>query len=75
LYISILLWLVVVFLQAVSFIIAAEAIRTDSIPVVEAKWNWLLTLLFFGDAALDVTTAAILCFYLKKRSRTSLSKT
>ncbi|KAJ7179471.1 hypothetical protein C8R46DRAFT_641561 [Mycena filopes] len=47
LYLSILLWLCVAFLQGVSLKLAAEAIRSDSIPLVGEKWNWLLTLLFF----------------------------
>ncbi|KAJ6538965.1 hypothetical protein B0H19DRAFT_335007 [Mycena capillaripes] len=71
---SIFLWLVVAFLQAVSLMLAVEAIRSDSIPIVGEKWKWLLTLLFFGDAALDIVNAFVLCFYLKLRSRTAFSQ-
>ncbi|KAJ6627446.1 hypothetical protein B0H10DRAFT_386938 [Mycena sp. CBHHK59/15] len=69
LYISILLWILVALLQAASMTLAAEAIRTDSIPLMEFKWNWLITILFFGDAGLDIVISATLCFYLKKQSR------
>ncbi|KAJ6510209.1 hypothetical protein C8R47DRAFT_787572 [Mycena vitilis] len=70
---SVFLWLVVAFLQGVSLKLAAEAIRSDSIPIVGVKWKWLLTLLFFGDACLDIVNACVLCFYLKVQSRTAFS--
>ncbi|KAJ7781628.1 hypothetical protein B0H16DRAFT_627790 [Mycena metata] len=75
LYVSIFLWLCVAFLQAVSLTLAAEAIRSDSIPLVGEKWNWLLTLLFFGDAALDIINACVLCFYLRIQSRSAFKST
>ncbi|KAJ7162594.1 hypothetical protein C8R43DRAFT_302921 [Mycena crocata] len=74
LYLSIFLWLSVAFLQGVSLKLGAEAIRSDSIPIVGEKWNWLLTLLFFGDAALDIVNASVLCYYLKVQSRTTFSQ-
>ncbi|KAJ7477096.1 hypothetical protein B0H11DRAFT_1290685 [Mycena galericulata] len=74
LYISILLWIAVAFLQGVSFKLAAEAIKSDSIPITEARFRWLLMLLFFGDATLDVVNACVLCFYLKLQSRATFSQ-
>ncbi|KAJ7146142.1 hypothetical protein C8R44DRAFT_756690 [Mycena epipterygia] len=71
---SIFLWLMVAFLQGVSLKLVVEAIRTDSIPVSVEKWRWLLELLFFGDAALDVVNACVLCFYLKVQSRSAFSQ-
>ncbi|KAJ7499295.1 hypothetical protein FB451DRAFT_33503 [Mycena latifolia] len=41
---------------------------------VGQKWKWLLTLLFFGDAGLDILNACVLCFYLKVQSRTTFSR-
>ncbi|KAJ6567232.1 hypothetical protein DFH09DRAFT_1156382 [Mycena vulgaris] len=74
LYLSIFLWSTVAFLQGVSLVLGAEAIISDSIPIVGEKWRWLLTLLFFGDAALDIVNACVLCFYLKIQSRTAFSR-
>ncbi|KAJ7873359.1 hypothetical protein B0H14DRAFT_146487 [Mycena olivaceomarginata] len=74
LYISIFLWIVVAFLQGVSLRLAAEAIRTDSIPIVGQTQTWLITLLFFGDATLDIINACVLCFYLKVKSRSAFSQ-
>ncbi|KAJ7688377.1 hypothetical protein B0H17DRAFT_655364 [Mycena rosella] len=74
LYLSIFLWLTVAFLQGVSLTLAAEAIKSDSIPIVGQRWRWLLTLLFFGDAGLDILNACVLCFYLKRKSRTAFSR-
>lgn len=74
LYISIFLWIVVAFLQGVSLKLAAEAIRTDSIPIVGQTQTWLITLLFFGDATLDIINACVLCFYLKVKSRSAFSQ-
>jgi hypothetical protein len=69
--ISIFLWLFVAMLQGISLMLAAEAIRTDSIPLVGQKWKSLITLLFFGDAALDIVNACVLGFYLKLKSRSA----
>ncbi|KAJ6627449.1 hypothetical protein B0H10DRAFT_387406 [Mycena sp. CBHHK59/15] len=73
--VSIALGIIVVFLQGVSFSLAAEAIRSDSIIVVGERWNWLLTVLFFGDAGLDITTSLVLCYFLKKKGRTAFKST
>ncbi|KAJ7087214.1 hypothetical protein B0H15DRAFT_303484 [Mycena belliarum] len=75
LYLSIFLWLTVAFLQGVSLMLAAEAIMSDSITLVGEKWQWLLTVLFFGDASLDILNACVLCYYLKVQSRTTFSQT
>ncbi|KAJ7122804.1 hypothetical protein C8R44DRAFT_784583 [Mycena epipterygia] len=72
--ISVFLWLIVTFLLGVSLKLAAEAIRSDSIPLVGEKWRWLLELLFFGDAALDIVNACVLCIYLKAQSRSAFSQ-
>ncbi|KAJ7755673.1 hypothetical protein DFH07DRAFT_486264 [Mycena maculata] len=74
LYLSILLWIAVAFLQGISLMLAVEAIIFDSIPLVGEKWRWVLTLLFFGDAALDVVNACVLCVYLKVQRRTTASR-
>jgi hypothetical protein len=74
LYISIFLWIVVAFLQGVSLKLAAEAIRTDSIPIVGQTQTWLITLLFFGDATLDIINSCVLCFYLRVKSRSAFSQ-
>ncbi|KAF7330756.1 hypothetical protein MVEN_02414300 [Mycena venus] len=71
LYLSIFLWIIVALLQAVSLKLAAEAIISDSIPIVGQTQRWLLTLLFFGDATLDIINACVLCFYLKVKSRSA----
>ncbi|KAK7061389.1 hypothetical protein R3P38DRAFT_655082 [Favolaschia claudopus] len=74
LYVSIFLWIIVALLQVTSFKLAAEAIRTDSIPIVGQTQKWLLNLLFFGDASLDIVNACVLSFYLKVKSRSAFSK-
>ncbi|KAJ7477097.1 hypothetical protein B0H11DRAFT_1290592 [Mycena galericulata] len=74
LYVSILLWMAVAFLEGVTLKLAAEAIISDSIPLTDERWKWLLMLLFFGDATLDVVNACVLCFYLKVQSRTTFSQ-
>jgi len=75
LYVSIFLWLWVAFQQAVSLTLAAEAIRSDSILFLDEKWNWLITVLFFGDATLDIINACVLCFYLRVQSRSAFKST
>ncbi|KAJ7497972.1 hypothetical protein B0H11DRAFT_827618 [Mycena galericulata] len=75
LHVSIVLWMMVAFLQAVSFKLAQESIRVDSIVLVGQKASWLLSALFFGDASLDVVMATVLCYYLKKQSRTAFKTT
>ncbi|KAJ7230630.1 hypothetical protein GGX14DRAFT_584041 [Mycena pura] len=71
---SLFLWAVVAFLQGVSLTLAAKAIQFDSIPLVGEEWGWLLEINFFGDAALDIVNACVLCLYLKSRSRAAFSQ-
>ncbi|KAJ6607010.1 hypothetical protein B0H10DRAFT_2073460 [Mycena sp. CBHHK59/15] len=74
-YVCIGLWIFVAFLQAVSLKLAEESIRVDSIVLVAQTSSWLLRALFFGDACLDVVMASVLCYYLKKQSRTAFKST
>lgn len=74
LYVSIVLWTMVAFLQGVSLKLAQASIRVDSIVLVGQKDGWLLSALFFGDASLDVVMATVLCYYLKKQSRKAFSR-
>ncbi|KAJ7230642.1 hypothetical protein GGX14DRAFT_584103 [Mycena pura] len=71
---SLFLWAVVAFLQGSSLTLAANAIQSDSIPIMSEKWGWLLEINLFGDAALDIVNACVLCFYLKSRSRSAFSQ-
>ncbi|KAJ7607829.1 hypothetical protein DFH06DRAFT_1249342, partial [Mycena polygramma] len=75
LYVSIGLWTMVAFLQAVGLKLAQESIRVDSIPLVVQNSSWLLSALFFGDASLDVVMALVLIYYLKQQSRSSFEST
>ncbi|KAF7357052.1 hypothetical protein MVEN_01042000 [Mycena venus] len=75
LYVSICLWTMVAFLQAVSLKLAQESIRVDSIVLVGHNSSWLLSALFFGDASLDVVMASVLIYYLKKQSRSAFKST
>jgi len=75
LYVSIGLWTMVAFLQAVSMKLAEESIRVDSIVLVGHNSSWLLSALFFGDASLDVVMASVLIYYLKKQSRSAFKST
>ncbi|KAJ7229072.1 hypothetical protein GGX14DRAFT_616637 [Mycena pura] len=72
--ISLFLWTTIAFLLGVSLVLGAEAIRSKSIPITAEKWRWLYELLFFGDAALDIVDACVLCFYLKMQSRAAFSQ-
>ncbi|KAJ7663789.1 hypothetical protein DFH06DRAFT_1324307 [Mycena polygramma] len=74
LYVSIGLWTMVAFLQAVGLKLAQEAIRVDSIPLVVQSSSWLISALFFGDASLDVVMASVLIYYLKQQSRSSFER-
>ncbi|KAF7331717.1 hypothetical protein MKEN_00051500 [Mycena kentingensis (nom. inval.)] len=74
LFLSIFLWTLVAGLQALSFFIAAKSIQTESIPIVETRYRWEVLLLFFGDAAMDLVNAAVLCWYLKVQRRSALSR-
>ncbi|KAJ7493323.1 hypothetical protein B0H11DRAFT_1911236 [Mycena galericulata] len=60
--------------QGMSLTLAALAIKLDSFPVLEERLRWVPTLLFFGDAVLDVVNSCVLCFYLKIQSRTAFSQ-
>ncbi|KAJ7614690.1 hypothetical protein DFH06DRAFT_130096 [Mycena polygramma] len=75
LYVSIGLWTMVAFLQAVSLKLAQESIRVDSIVLVAHDSSWLLSALFFGDASLDVVMALVLIYYLKQQSRSAFEST
>ncbi|KAJ7188734.1 hypothetical protein C8R46DRAFT_29066 [Mycena filopes] len=75
LYLSIFLWTVVLFLQSISLFLTIQEFRIDSIPIFGLRWKTLLTVLFFGDATLDVVNALVLCFYLKIQSRSAFSQT
>ncbi|KAJ7483158.1 hypothetical protein FB451DRAFT_1233525 [Mycena latifolia] len=75
LYLSIGLWTFVAFLQGVSTRLAVESIRVDSIVLVAQKDSWLISALFFGDASLDIVMASVLCYYLKKQSRSAFKST
>ncbi|KAJ7067909.1 hypothetical protein C8F01DRAFT_1364346 [Mycena amicta] len=73
LYLSLFLWIMVALLLTLSLVVAVEAIRTDSIPIMESKYHWPLLLLFYGDAAMDLVNAAVLCFYLAVQRRSAMS--
>ncbi|KAJ7308587.1 hypothetical protein DFH08DRAFT_490649 [Mycena albidolilacea] len=75
LYISIGLWTLATFLFAVSLGLAVESIHLDSIPLVLHKSSWLVSALFFGDAALDVVMASVLIYYLTKQRQTAFKST
>ncbi|KAJ7308572.1 hypothetical protein DFH08DRAFT_1050934 [Mycena albidolilacea] len=75
LYISIGLWTLVTFLVAVSLKLAQEAIHLDSLPLLVHKSSWLVSTLFFGDAALDVFTASVLIYYLTQQKQTAFKST
>jgi hypothetical protein len=74
LYISIGLWTLATFLFAVSLGLAVESIHLDSIPLVLHKSSWLVSALFFGDAALDVVMASVLIYYLTKQRQTAFKR-
>ncbi|KAJ7497976.1 hypothetical protein B0H11DRAFT_1909542 [Mycena galericulata] len=75
LYVSIVLWMIVAFLQGVSLKLVHDAIRVDYIVLVAQKDGWLLSALFFGEAILDVVMATVLCYYLnKQKSRTAFKR-
>ncbi|KAJ6581034.1 hypothetical protein B0H19DRAFT_1113352 [Mycena capillaripes] len=72
LYVSIGLWTFVAFLQGVSLKMAQELLN----PIIfEPYSHWLLSALFFGDASLDVVTASLLIYYLKKQSQSAFKST
>ncbi|KAJ7493221.1 hypothetical protein B0H11DRAFT_2005459 [Mycena galericulata] len=75
LYVSIVLWMMVAFLQAISLKLAQESILVDSIVLVGQKDGWLLSALFYGDASLDAVMATVLCYYLKKQKRAGFNTT
>ncbi|KAJ7497975.1 hypothetical protein B0H11DRAFT_827764 [Mycena galericulata] len=75
LYVSIVLWMMVAFLQAISLKLAQESILVDSIVLVGQKDGWLLSALFYGDASLDAVMATVLCYYLKKQKRAGFKTT
>ncbi|KAJ7629699.1 hypothetical protein DFH06DRAFT_1225191 [Mycena polygramma] len=68
------LGLVIACLEGFSLTVSAKAFRSDFISVVAVKWKWILTLLLFGDAGLDIVNACVLCFYLKVQRRTAFSR-
>ncbi|KAJ6492560.1 hypothetical protein C8R47DRAFT_432500 [Mycena vitilis] len=68
------LGLVIACLEGFSLTVSAKAFRSNFISVVAVKWEWILTLLLFGDAGLDIVNACVLCSYLRAQSRTSFSQ-
>ncbi|KAF7303661.1 hypothetical protein MIND_00595500 [Mycena indigotica] len=76
LYLCIVLWVLVACLLAVSLILGAEGLRTNSLAISTSnpKYHRLLLILFFGDAAMDLLNAAVLCFYLARQRQRAFSR-
>ncbi|KAJ7607840.1 hypothetical protein DFH06DRAFT_1486413 [Mycena polygramma] len=75
LYVSIGLWTMVAFLQAIGLKLAQESIGVDSIVLVRQNSSWLFFTLFFGDACLDVVMSLVLICYLKQQSWSVFERT
>ncbi|KAF8148434.1 hypothetical protein B0H34DRAFT_802967 [Crassisporium funariophilum] len=73
--IPIICWLLVTIQYAMHIAAAAEAFKMTSLAQYEKEWKWLLTCVLGIGAAVDLTIAAALCYYLRQQKLNSLART